>query len=400
MKIALVAEALNVGGMESYLYAFAKQAEAYGCDVTVVVTGAVGAWHKHFTESGIKVEAVLPNRLLSRRCHCRKVARFLRSFDAVLLNHCVDAQSSIGLLPDDIVAVSVLHNDDEPIYSVGLTNVSDLDMVVAVSDGVRAAAISRGAPAEKTICIRNGVVIPGGNRGSFRQNDEIKVAYIGRINHHQKGVLYLPGIVAKLLQSGCNFSIDVVGDGAQDYALLRQELAQAEKAGTVRFHGALSPKKAMSILEGANALIMPSHYEGQGLVMLEAMARGVVPVVSKLDGVTDSVVTDGVDGFLVPVGDEVGFAESIAALRDENRFKRMSTAALETARERYSIESMTRAYIELISHCIDIRRGGKAQLRKGKVEVGVLGKRSQFPLVLHDLSHRCEDFLRRTHKCG
>jgi glycosyltransferase involved in cell wall biosynthesis len=400
MKIALVAEALNVGGMESYLYAFAKQAEADGYHVTVVVTGAVGEWHRHFIDSGINVETVLPNRLFSRQCHCRRVAKLLSRFDALILNHCADAQSSIGLLPDDKVAVTVLHNDDEPIYTVGLSNVHDLDMVVAVSDGVRSAAISRGAPEERIVCIRNGVVIPPITTRSFRPNGEMKVVFVGRINHQQKGVLYLPGIVSKLSQSGCNFSLDIVGDGGEEYGLLRQQLAQAEKEGIVRFHGALPPRETMSVLEGAHALVMPSHYEGQGIVMLEAMARGVVPVVSRLDGVTDTVVTDGVDGFLVPVGDETAFAQSIASLCDTDLLNSMSRAAYKSARERFSIETMTRSYMQLISDCLDIRRSGGAHLRKRELEVGMLGKRSQFPLVLHDFSHLCKSLLSGTHKRG
>ena len=51
-----------------------------------------------------------------------------------------------------------------------------------------------------------------------------------------------------------------------------------------------------------HVLLMPSEMESFGLAALEAMACGVPPVATRVGGVPE-LVTDGVDGFLEPVGD-------------------------------------------------------------------------------------------------
>ena len=55
----------------------------------------------------------------------------------------------------------------------------------------------------------------------------------------------------------------------------------------------------------AHVLLMPSEMESFGLVALEAMACGVVPVATRVGGVPE-LITDGEDGFLEPVGDIAG----------------------------------------------------------------------------------------------
>ena len=55
----------------------------------------------------------------------------------------------------------------------------------------------------------------------------------------------------------------------------------------------------------AHVLLMPSELESFGLVALEAMACGVVPVATRVGGVPE-LITDGEDGFLEAVGDIAG----------------------------------------------------------------------------------------------
>jgi len=387
MKIALVAYALNVGGMESFLFGLARSLRNTGLEPAFVVTEATGDWHANPLAEGFSVTSVLPRKWQSSRCHARRVAAALGDFDAVILNHSSAAQSAAGLLPESAAVISVLHNDMEDMYRVGLANRANVDWFVAVGEQVLKEAIKRGAPPERVSCIRNGVEVFHGypKRDGFPgSHAPLRVIYVGRIEHEQKGVFYLPGIAAAMRDRGANATFDVVGDG-NDSRALRARIEKLGLAALVTFHGALPHAETMRMVSSADVLVMPSHYEGQPITLFEAMARGVVPLASRLPGITDSVITEGRDGFLAQVGDEAAFAEKLALLAaDRELLGRLSRAAWRSALERFGIDAMASRYVALIEKCSKLRRDGAAGRRTGRLYLPLLGKRSQFPLFLHE----------------
>jgi glycosyltransferase involved in cell wall biosynthesis len=81
---------------------------------------------------------------------------------------------------------------------------------------------------------------------------------------------------------------------------------------------------------------MPSEMEAFGLAALEAMACGVPPVGTRVGG-TAELITDGVDGFLEPVGDIAAQAARVVELlSDDRRHRKMAEAARRTAVERFA----------------------------------------------------------------
>ncbi len=397
MKIALVTYALNIGGMESFMLGLARRLRRFGMESTFVVTDSTGVWHENPLADGFRVLGVLPRKLQSSRRHAKRVAKALRDFDAVILNHSRVAQSAAGLLPDPTPVIAVLHNNTDDIYRVGLANPANIDCFVAVSEQVREQALVLGAPPEKVLCVRNGVeVFPEypGNHGSALSGCPLKVVFAGRIEHEQKGVLYLPGIIAGVRERGAAATFSVIGDGT-DSPELRARLAHLRLEGMVTFHGALPHSEAMRILGEADVMIMPSHYEGQPVILFEAMARGVVPLVSRLPGITEEVISEGRDGLLAPVGDEGAFVEHLVSLAaDRGRVATMSRAAWRSALERFGIETMTGRYVALLEKIVKERHKGTAAHRTGALDLSLLGKRSQFPLFLHDAKRNWKNSLR------
>ena len=85
-----------------------------------------------------------------------------------------------------------------------------------------------------------------------------------------------------------------------------------------------------------HVFLMPSELESFGLAALEAMACGVPPVATRAGG-TPELITHGVDGFLEPVGDIAAQAARVVSLlTDDALYQRMSAAARQAAKERYS----------------------------------------------------------------
>jgi N-acetyl-alpha-D-glucosaminyl L-malate synthase BshA len=90
------------------------------------------------------------------------------------------------------------------------------------------------------------------------------------------------------------------------------------------------------LIPRAHVLLMPSETEAFGLAALEAMACGVPPVATRTGGVPE-LITDGVDGFLEPVGDIAAQAKRVVSLlTDATLYERMSSAARRTAETRFS----------------------------------------------------------------
>ena len=81
------------------------------------------------------------------------------------------------------------------------------------------------------------------------------------------------------------------------------------------------------VLAGADLFTLTSRHEGLPIALLEAMALEVAPVVSAVGGIPQ-VITDGLDGVLLPPGDPDGFARAFRDLADAPaRRKRLGEAA-------------------------------------------------------------------------
>ena len=159
-------------------------------------------------------------------------------------------------------------------------------------------------------------------------------------------------MASELRRRGLLFRLSVVGDGP-DGAELKQRCARLRSCKSIEFLGAVSHVEVANLLADTDILLLPSRYEGCPNAVLEAMAEGVVPVATKLRGVTDWIIDDGRTGMLCRYGDPKSFARAIVAMdRDRKGLVTMQTAAIEAVRRRFSAETMATAYHELFSRLI------------------------------------------------
>jgi glycosyltransferase involved in cell wall biosynthesis len=86
--------------------------------------------------------------------------------------------------------------------------------------------------------------------------------------------------------------------------------------GAVRMLGAVSEEERRALFAGAAVQLMPSRFEGFGMVAAEAMAAGV-PLVAAAAGSLPEVVDAPRGGVLVPPGDAAALAAAAARLLDD-----------------------------------------------------------------------------------
>lgn len=118
---------------------------------------------------------------------------------------------------------------------------------------------------------------------------------------------------------------------------LREELEKLAKVleidTQVFFPG--NVERVEEYLAKAKVFVLSSDYEGMPNALMEAMAAGVACVATDCPcGGPKALIQDGINGFLVPVGDTVCMAEKISTLlADENLRKQMSSKAHKSAED-------------------------------------------------------------------
>jgi colanic acid/amylovoran biosynthesis glycosyltransferase len=100
------------------------------------------------------------------------------------------------------------------------------------------------------------------------------------------------------------------------------------------------------VLAQCNGLVLLSDYEGLLISMLEAMAAGVVPICLDTGSGVREAIEHGVNGLIVK-DRAADFLATVRGLQsDPTKWRQLSLAARETARQRYSIEECAHQWID------------------------------------------------------
>lgn len=181
----------------------------------------------------------------------------------------------------------------------------------------------------------------------------LRIIYTGRLIPRQKRVLDLLTIARALDKRGVPFEMIIVGDGDLRIAMERQA-HQLVRERKVWFTGAQPHDDAMAILAMGDVFLLPSAFEGLSVGMLEAMAQGLVPVVSDLRSGVPDVIVPGCNGLVARVGDCEGFADQLQWLwRHPEERRRMGQAAADSVNKSYLIEPMIDRYMALFQKIVD-----------------------------------------------
>jgi glycosyltransferase involved in cell wall biosynthesis len=132
-------------------------------------------------------------------------------------------------------------------------------------------------------------------------------AFIGRLDQSEKRILDLVELIERL--RGKEIDFHIVGSGPEE-AGMRERLKENRR---VHFHGLMRRADLYEqIYPRADALLLFSKYEAGPMVAWEAMAHGVVPIVSDFTGRTEEgVIRHGENALVFPVGDVERAAELV-----------------------------------------------------------------------------------------
>lgn len=160
------------------------------------------------------------------------------------------------------------------------------------------------------------------------RDDQIVLCTIANFRW-QKGYPELLGGIRSVIDTGRDVRLLIIGQGPleSEVVSLCEEL---DLLGHVTLLG--HRFDAVEILAASDVFVLASRHEGYPIVVLEALAAGV-PIVSTDVGAVPSVVTEGREGRIVPVGDSAALAQAVIELVDDPELRmRMSACARERSR--------------------------------------------------------------------
>ncbi len=212
--------------------------------------------------------------------------------------------------------------------------------IAACSQLAADTVIAAGIPKQKVAVIRHGIPL---HEYAFDMLRPEGVIFAACRLEQKKGVDTLLTACSLLAQRDIPFRCVIAGSGN------RQEFlkALARRLGienSVLFIGWLAPEEIRSRILNASVLALPSRRmpdgdrDGIANVLVEAMALGT-PVVTTAAGAAGEIITDGVNGLMVPPDSPTALAEALAqTLTVPPRMAAMARAARRTAEELFDAE--------------------------------------------------------------
>lgn len=268
-------------------------------------------------------------------------------FGAVFVNVLADAVQTnlVRYLPPHILRIMIVHNITPGTYAAARAVRDHVHATVAISPRVRDDLLRRhGFAAERVTLIPHAVDLPevSAREGSDTDRD-LRVLFLGRIEDTSKGVLSLVDIMKRLPPE---ITLTVAGEGPDLGKLVERS---RELGDRISFLGSVPYRASAELLARHDVMIMPSRFEGFGLTLVEAMAAGCVPVVSRIKGVTDWIVEDGRHGLLFPIDNPAAAAAQIRSLHgDRRRLRAIAAAAREKVRRDFRRDVMASRYAHLL----------------------------------------------------
>ncbi len=247
--------------------------------------------------------------------------------------------------------IAFAHTDEEDYYRLLSYYEPLIHLFVAVSGQVAGKLAERIPTRRSDIVTRPyGVKTSAGFRRDYSKGDApLRIVYSGRLVEKQKRVSDLARVATSLSVRRVDFRLDIVGEGRDEDALLRAiQALEPEVRGRIAFRGMVSPARMLEIWREADVCLLVSEYEGFSISMIEAMAAGCVPVVTKVSG-AEGFIRSGENGYLAEVGDVEGLAEAIAKLAaDRDALERMGGKAHESVDVEFSLERYTQWFSEVV----------------------------------------------------
>jgi glycosyltransferase involved in cell wall biosynthesis len=256
--------------------------------------------------------------------------------------------NAIRYVPENIPRVLIIHSSSLATYRGSRTVQDHANTTVAISPRIEQDLIlSYGFQRESIRFIPHGIDIDQYPSRPLRDptSGQIRILSHARIAK-EKGVYWLPEIFMQLARKSNEWKCTISGDGPE-LPELRRRFKRLGLLDRVRFIGWTAPELVPDLMHQHDIFLFPSQFEGYPIALIEAMAGGCAPVASRLPGITDWVIEDGINGLQFPVGDtRLAVRLLLELLADRHKLIAIRRRAQESV-SKYSLDWMAEQYYQL-----------------------------------------------------
>lgn len=294
---------------------------------------------KFFYENNIPIRNVMMKGFVEERAHSILTALIDDIPDFFVPNYSIPAYFAARFLRDaGTITIGTLHSDDpyyHDIIDLFIDGMADwqLSGAIGVSEHLTALVNHRGYSSIPYLHAPYGAPVPT-TSCTWNEGKPLRLIYAGRIVERQKRIIRL---TKRLIEAAEHFTtIEAVLYGAGPEEIFVQKLIDNSNAcKRVFLGGSLDTFSMQDAMLKGHLFILLSDFEGLSISLMEAMACGLVPVVSNMkSGVTD-LITSGVNGFIVDPDDSQEFLHVVETIsNDRLLWQRLSAAARQTILEK------------------------------------------------------------------
>lgn len=219
------------------------------------------------------------------------------------------------------------------------------DSIIAISAFERQRGIEIGIDPARLALVMNGIAdLPPSPAEPCTPDAPLRLLFVGRLDR-QKGFDLLLDAIGKL---GDSVSLRVAGA-----SVVGGEGSLEALPANVQLLGWLDEGQIARELAACDVLVVPSRWEGFGLVAVEAM-RAARPVIASRVGGLPEVVQDGETGLLFTPGD-VGELVTALTGRSRQAWREMGARGRQRYLDRFTAERTNSALMALYSSCLAAR---------------------------------------------
>lgn len=348
LRVVHLTQSLDVGGQEKLLVEFARHADRGRVMLRFLCLGGRGALASDIEQLGWPVTALhMPPGFWPGMVP--RLARLLRRMRCDVLHTHNNRPLIYGAPAARLAGIQrIVHTQHGRGFGLSRRQLqltrwaaTLVRPFVCVSEDSALWMVENGIPAARIQVLWNGIDL---ERFAFTGPRLCGPAVCVARLSPEKDVATLLHAVALVLRDDPGFELEIAGDG-RCRGDLQNLGVSLDIERRVRFLGMTDD--VASVLKRAWMFILPSITEGVSLTLLEAMARGL-PIVATRVGGTPEVVTDGATGVLVPPSQPQKLAQAILRLRrDPVLAKQMGVAGRARVEKDFDIRRMIAKYESL-----------------------------------------------------
>lgn len=317
--------------------------------------------------------------------------------DVVLSARLFDAYAAINRLKKRnrrlYFAVTIQAYEPPYFYDINLFRKS-IDLCITSGNMIKQGLIHLSHLPEKIV-----ISIPGGVRSPEKTvrprtiGKTLRIGYVGRLEQEQKRISDLFPLLQELDRKQLSYQIDIVGTGPAENTL-REKLKHWINIGRVIFHGWQKRSELYhKFYPTMDCLVHFAHTEGVTIAPREAMAHGVVPVISQFTGLkAEGHFLHNINALTFLVGNIGQAASNIKRLVTEPELMRkLSSNAIQSQTGNYSFEGSMDAWAHALNKCMEQRPHPKIKINLNLHPDGRLARYGLHPWV----AQRVRDILRK-----